>query len=113
MTDGMTSSPLHIPFIGNDASTLDAALAYAAAGWYVLPIKRGTKNPGSVLGTRWQEQSSRDHEVIISWFSGTDHGIALHCGRSGAVVFDVDTPAALPTVLAEAFRDADPPYQAT
>jgi hypothetical protein len=38
--------------ISKDMSRLEAALAYAAAGWYVGPEKRGTKNPGNVLGRR-------------------------------------------------------------
>lgn len=69
----------------------------------MLPVKRGKrckKNPGSVVGKGWQRQSSRDPKVITAWFAGTEHLIALHCGRSGVVVFDVDNPDKLPEVLA-------------
>ena len=101
---------LHIPDIdGMDVMT--AALAYAAAGWYILPVKRGTKHPGSIVGDHWQHQSSRDPHVITSWFAATNHGIALHCGRSGAIVFDVDTPDKVPPVLAKYLATA--PYQST
>ena len=81
---------LSIPDGLNDADPLAAALAYAAAGWYVLPVKTDTKHPGSVVGAGWPSMSSRDAKTITAWFAGTDHGIALHCGRSGAVVLDVD-----------------------
>jgi hypothetical protein len=101
------------PFIPDVSgmSTLDAALAYAAAGIYVLPVKPGSKHPGSVVGDRWHTQSSRDPKVIVAWFAGTDYGIALHCGRSGLVVFDVDDPAKVPPVLAK-YLDAAP-FQST
>lgn len=40
--------------------------------------------------------SSRDPKTIAGWFAGTDYGIALHCGRSGAVVLDVDNYQNIP-----------------
>lgn len=69
---------------------LSAALAYAAAGWYVGPC-RG-KHPGSVLGKGWQTKTSRDPRTIIDWFAGMPEGLGvfLHVGRSGAVAFDRD-----------------------
>jgi hypothetical protein len=88
-----------------------AALAYAEAGWYVLPTDPADiKNPGSVVGGKWQLRSSRDSEQIRRWWADNpNYGIALHCGRSGAVVFDLDADDldALPTWLAEALRGAD------
>jgi len=90
-----------------------AALAYAAAGFYVLPIDRTAKHAGSVLGKGWPAKSSRDPKVLAAWFAGTDHGLALHAGRSGAVVLDVDTPEQLPPVLAEVFAATAPPFQST
>ncbi len=77
---------LSIPNLPDGVDNLTAALAYAAAGIYVVPVLRGTKNPGSILGKRWQTQSSRDPKQITAWFAGTDHDVALHCGRSGSVV---------------------------
>jgi Bifunctional DNA primase/polymerase, N-terminal len=104
-------SDLSVPALADDVDTLTAALKYAAAGWYVLPVRDGTKDAGSVVGKRWQDKSSREPEQIVAWFAGTDHGIALHVGRSGAVVFDVDNPDALPDVLRRHLADA--PYQST
>lgn len=101
------SVSLSIPVIDPEADILTAALAYAAAGFYVLPVKRGSKHPGSVVGDRWQDKSSREPKQIAAWFAGTDHGIALHCGRSGAIVFDVDTPSKLPDMLAQCLVQID------
>jgi hypothetical protein len=102
--------------ITDDTDTLTAALAYADAGWYVLPVARDHptdpgKHPGSVVREGWQHKSSRDPKLITAWFAGTDHGIALHCGRSGAVVFDVDNPDKLPDVLRKHLDMA--PFQST
>jgi hypothetical protein len=52
--------------------------------------------PGSVVGKRWQDKSLRDPKQIAAWFAGTNHDIAGHCGRSGAVVLDVDKPELVP-----------------
>ncbi|AIM50400.1 DNA primase/polymerase [Mycobacterium phage Omnicron] len=102
---------LTIPDIPPDGDTLTAALAYAAAGWYVIPIKRGTKHPGSILGRSWQRQSTRDTDQIVAWWAGTDNGIALHCGRSGAVVLDIDNPDKIPDVIRQ--HGGQPPAQLT
>ncbi|MFN3005712.1 bifunctional DNA primase/polymerase [Mycolicibacterium wolinskyi] len=71
----------------------DAAHTYALAGLYLLPTRAGTvKNPGSVVGKKWQGQSSRDPAQIREWFErGADvAGIACDVGKSGAIVFDLD-----------------------
>src|SRR4029453_7468843 len=94
-------------------STLDAGYAYTKAGFYIGPGKRGSKHPGSVLGKDSQQKTSRAPQVITSWFAGTDHGVFLHAGRSGAVIFDVDHPENLPQVIRQAIRDHWPPYQMT
>lgn len=104
---------LNIPDGINDADTLTAALAYAAAGWYILPVRADTKHPGSVVGAGWPSLSSRDPKTIASWFAGADHGIALHCGRSGAVVIDVDDYDNIPDEVIAAIETTDCPYQST
>ncbi|GII63562.1 hypothetical protein Skr01_36470 [Sphaerisporangium krabiense] len=104
---------LHIPEVDDDSDTLGAALAYARAGWYVLPVDQATKHAGSVLGKGWPSKSSRDAERIIAWFAGTDDALALHVGRSGAIVFDVDRPEALPSLMVAALGVVPGPFQST
>lgn len=120
--DGTAQNPtsLHVPDVfGMD--TLTAALAYAAAGWYIAPTNpahenpRERKNPGVVLGRGWDEKTSRDPQQIAGWYAGTDYGIALHAGRSGAVIFDVDEPAPGPELdaLIAELDATGAPYQRT
>lgn len=99
-------TPPRIPDV-TGLSLRDAALAYARAGWFVLPVAPGSKNPGSVVGGRWQDQSGRDPEQIEEWWDeNPDYGIALHIGLSGAIAFDLDGAAIseLPVDLAGGLR---------
>lgn len=104
---------LFIPDITDDDDTITAALKYAAAGWYVLPVSRATKHAGSILGKGWPSQTSRDPDQIVAWFAGTSDSLALHMGRSGAVAFDVDNPDRIPDELAKAVTDTGAPFQST
>ena len=79
----------------------------------MLPIDRTAKHAGSVLGKGWPGKSSRDPKMLAALFAGTDHGLAVHLGRSGVVAFDVDNPERLPAVLADVFTDLAPPFQST
>jgi Bifunctional DNA primase/polymerase, N-terminal len=112
-----TTTSLAVPVITNDMSTLEAAYAYAKAGLYVGPCKRGSKHPGSVIGDEnrkgWQRHTSRDVKVITSWFSGTDYGLFIHAGRSDLWIADVDDPANIHPKLQQAIAECEPPYQAT
>lgn len=88
-------------------SLRDAALAYVEAGWFVLPVEPGEKSPGSVVGSGWQHQSSRDPAQIREWWDeDPGYGIALHLGPSGAVAFDLDNAALdqLPREIADGLR---------
>lgn len=106
---------LHVPLVTDEDDPLGAALKYAATGWYVLPVSpRDRKNPGSVVGKGWQHQSSRDPQQIAAWFAGTDYLLALHVGRSGGVVFDVDDPDRIPDLLAAHLHGPlCPPHQSS
>jgi hypothetical protein len=111
MTSMAPPVTLSIPYLPDGIDMLSAALAYAACGWYVLPVRRGSKHPGSVVGEHWQDKSSRDPKVIAGWFAGTDYELVLHVGRSGAVALDVDDPGVLPEVVRKHLATA--PYQST
>lgn len=104
---------LTIPTIdGLDA--LNAACAYARAGWYVGPVQPGTKHPGSILGRGWQSKTTRDPQIIAdTWMEHPDAGVFLHVGRSGGIVLDVDTPINLPDILTEALTETPAPFQYT
>jgi hypothetical protein len=106
-------SRLHIPDVSPQDDTLGAALAYAAAGWFVLPIDPRSKHAGSVLGKGWPAKSSRDPQVITAWFAGTSYSLALHVGRSGGVALDVDDPKALPEIMVRMVTDLTVPHQST
>ncbi len=109
----VTVATLTIPQLDPDVDNLTAALAYAECGWYLLPVRRGTKHPGSVVGNNWQSRSSRDPDQIAAWFAGTSHGIALHAGRSGAVIVDMDHPEKTPPDVLKALRESWAPFQSS
>jgi hypothetical protein len=102
-----------IPNLPHNADNLTAALSYAEAGLYLLPVAPGTKNPGSRVGKTWQDKSSRDIEVLTAWFAGSSDGIAIDIGRSGLIVLDVDKPELIPAWLNEIILSVQPPYQST
>jgi hypothetical protein len=71
-------------------SLLDAALAYADAGIYLLLVTTG-KHPGSLVGKGWPAKSTRNPDTTRAWCAANPNGgIAIHTGRSGLVVADLD-----------------------
>lgn len=89
VSSGPADAALSIPDV-TGLSPLDAALAYAAGGGYVLPVKAG-KHPGSIVGKGWPHKSSREPAQIRQWWTEhPDAGIALHTGRSGLTASDLD-----------------------
>ncbi|WP_162938666.1 AAA family ATPase [Mycobacterium kyogaense] len=98
MSDTADRTPPHVPDVGG-LSAHRAALAYADAGLWVLPVASG-KHPGSVVGRGWPEQSTRDPELIGAYWDRDDEpGIAIHLGRSRLVAVDLDI-AAIPDEFA-------------
>lgn len=82
-------APLTIPDV-TGLSAHDAALALADAGLWLLPVAVG-KSPGSVVGKDWPVKSTRDPELIDHyWNRPQPYGVAIHTGRSGLVVVDLD-----------------------
>lgn len=68
---------------------LEAALSYAARGWYVLPLRGGTKVPATRNG---KLDASRDPVVVAGWFDeGSSYGVGILTGtKSGIIVVDID-----------------------
>ncbi len=112
MVDSFDST-LSIPENLENKSILQAALAYAKCGWYVLPINAGTKHPGSLVGTDWPEKSTQNDREIREIFKFPNTAIALHVGRSGAIVFDVDEPKQLSELLMRELFQTQVPFQST
>lgn len=70
------------------STPMSAAIAYAAMGWHVLPVRPGSKVP---LIERWQERATCDVHAIRDWWQKWPKaGIGVHCGSSGLAVIDVD-----------------------
>lgn len=111
----MTDKPIRVPEIPHDADGYTAALAYAQAGLYVIPIRQGTKHPGSILGKDWPSGSTRSAgDIFCLWREDWPKaGVGIHAGRSGLVVIDVDKPDLLPDVLRQAIQRRKPPFQVT
>ncbi len=75
---------------------LDYALAYAARGWWVFPLKPGAKKPITKNGYK---DASNDPKVIRTWWAKTPRAnIGLACGRSSVIVIDVDGDEGLNTL---------------
>jgi Bifunctional DNA primase/polymerase, N-terminal len=105
---------LEIPKFEGGESVLECAIAYIECGWWILPIRRGSKNPGSILGEGWPQKSSRDVGQARSWFSQDSNlGIALHTGKSCAFVLDVDDYAELKHELRKILKSSRAPFQST
>ena len=107
-------SQISVPPNTENMTVLEAALAWVANGFYILPIDPKTKHAGSIVGVGWPDKSSRDPKQIESWFRpGTNYGIAVHLGKSGAIAFDVDDPSQLPHRLREWIMLENVPFQST
>ena len=74
----------------SNGSAVEAALEYAGRGWYVFPIRPGTKEP--YKGFAWKEKSTNNPDVIKKASEGIYKNCnwALDCGKSNLYVIDVD-----------------------
>ena len=70
----------------------DAALDLAERGYYVFPCRPRTKEPAN--GAGGFHNATRDERQILRWWDSTpDANVAVALGKSGVVVFDVDSKA--------------------
>jgi putative DNA primase/helicase len=80
-TDSLTVAPL-----------VDTALDLAAKGYYVFPLLPRTKEPATGVGGF--HNATRDERQILHWWDKTpDANVGIALGKSGAVVWDIDSKA--------------------
>lgn len=74
--------------ISTITSLLDSALDYANRGWYVFPLKAGSKIPF----LKWKDEATRDEEKIRAWWTkNPNYNIAIVTGeKSGIIAMDID-----------------------
>ena len=71
-------------------SLLDAALAWAGAGFFVFPCAPDAKTPATANG---HLAATTDAEQIRAWWSANpNYNIGVVPGRSGMAVLDIDPP---------------------
>ncbi|MEU7813883.1 bifunctional DNA primase/polymerase [Pseudonocardia sp. NPDC049154] len=69
---------------------LRSALAHAARGWRVFPLRPNDKRPAV---RDWEARATTDEARIRRAWSQGKFNIGLACGPSSLVVVDLDTPA--------------------
>jgi len=72
-----------------DNAILNAALEYAARGWFVFPLKTGEKTPLTPHGFK---DATTDPEQVRAWWTQCpEANVGIRTGReSGLVVLDID-----------------------
>ena len=93
-----------------DNSTRDGAVALAARGWPVMPIKPRGKVPLTAHGVK---DASTDERTILHWWDKwPDANVGVACGAPGPTVLDIDDLGSAGPVL-KALEDVHAPTVAT
>jgi hypothetical protein len=66
-----------------------AALAAAARGWPVVPLRPHGKAP-ALRG--WDDEATLDRDRIRHWWSRRAYNVGISCGPAGLLVVDIDVP---------------------
>lgn len=71
-----------------DSELAKSALAFAEIGFAVFPVTKRGKVP---LVAEWQIAATADMSTVSHWWERwPEANIAVHCGKSGLVVIDID-----------------------
>ena len=79
-----------------DRQMLDAALSYVARGWFVFPLRAGSKGrdedgcSGHLLENGHKGASDDPDQVREWWTRWPDANIGLHLAASNLVAIDID-----------------------
>lgn len=104
-----TRSPSNLVDL-NKVSLLDAALAYASAGWPVLPLMPREKVPLGLLAPRGLLNATTDPDLVGKWWTHEpEANIGLRTGEAFDVL-DLDGPEARKTLatLAPGYQHIGP-----
>jgi len=101
--DSRRPEPMH-----SNESMRNIALAAAARGWHVFPLRPDDKRPAfpdhpAAACTRtdrrcrnghtgWEARATTDPDRIRRGWATTAYGVGIACGPSGLVVIDLDAP---------------------
>lgn len=81
-----------------------AALAAAARGWPVVPLRPHGKVPAF---RGWDDEATLDRDRIRRWWSRAPYNVGISCGAAGLLVVDLDVPHGRQAFARRAWQHGD------
>lgn len=70
---------------------LDAALAYQARGWWVLPLKPNSKDPNhDLISNAYRSAEINNKAAMAWWLRKPEANLGIAARQSGLVILDID-----------------------